>query len=358
MLKIKHYLFILIIGLGFKPSPSFSQSLGFTFSEELATDFLAETKKNSELEKLMQETLLASKDRSFRDFLNRVRFCPTNDPHGARVQQTSAHSVVFIGRDLDEPLLKNDDEIRKHYLARVQKNFSEPTKEEEMRWIILPDQVFVIAGKSERNICIKSGVPVSTSVELLAHELIHYVKSKTQAPDFDMLIYTDCLDYSQKIIEEVGNEIDAYILEYSLRIRRQNYKLFQLQQPQVALLFDESGVFKGDRKVLGQHILEKLDYTKILLEPQCKSLIKTQIKFENQRMSSNQELLKSRQTEKKSLQDFIKSRSKIFNAAWPDYKKESDRVENLLKKTEESEERLNQEIKLRKSRIDLLQMRL
>ncbi len=336
---------------------SFAQShLPAELQSQIHSQYFAQAEKDQRLQDLLKKTLEISKFKNLREFIAQIKACDPQQMQGGKVTHRNEFEILFIPRDLDEPDFKNDSELKSHYKELAQKNISAQNQNSEWIWKINPDLIQLYVGHVTKEICLRPNLPENQTFEYLAHEMLHYTKLNSKNIDFDILIFKDCIDYASRTAIEPGNEVEAYTLEYSLRIQKEG-KAFLKDRPEIANLFDKQGHFLGPQSTFTKYIVDTLNYKKFIFFPQFNEHVQTQIRFENQKLNALQGLKKSRQDELDNIKKWISGRAKIYNTISSKYRKETDRGQFLLDKINKSLERIQAEILSTLKRIDQLKER-
>lgn len=315
---------------------------------------LAEVMKaHPDVNALVQSSMSKFKATSLQELLAHVKACDGDS--GGKVHQLNEQLTLCIGREIEEPVFKNQDDLKSYYIKKTKSipaDFDPMTK----LWTFGDDIITVQSVKYVRQICLKPGIDPDTAVELLAHELVHFDHSPISNEPVDILKFKSARAYAQETIQEPGDEVEAYIQGIGLQVRRRG--LASLRQPGLNTFFDQSGLFiESLRDRFGIFILDNLGYMKLRFEHEYQTALKNRLRIEVDRIELAQSILEIRQGLEKELQEFLKKRNRLFNFASSEYSAESERTQKLLEKVQASIRRLEAEIKLRQPRIDELKTR-
>ena len=311
--------------------PQFLGSLEVMMAKANATD--------SEFHTLLNEAMTRAQTTSIREFLSAVSWCPPSRDHAGITQTKTSQALFLFNRDLEEPQDQSPRSLKAFYLAQVRENLPKDIPAKDLQWDFEPDMVVTSRFESQREICLRQGTPVNDALEFMAHELVHYARTPDVHVWPSVERYKTALDYARDMILQPGDEVDAYLFQFSYVIRTKG--LAELRAPAgVGRAFNEKGVFLGRRQDLVSPILEDLGYYKIRLRPEFEKALQTQLQSIVQRLNFARQLATQRQTQIASFQEQLQTRSKVLNFLWPSYRSDTDRLNNLLASARLSSDRL------------------
>lgn len=318
--------------------------------------FVARAQGEPELQKLSKEVLSRSRLPSLRDFILRIRLCSGQDGHAGQVANLNRQRVYMTSRDLAEPT--DGQDLKSYYIERVQRPAS-GLKLETMNFKLEDDAVLFTSTDLSSGVCLISGIDIERSVENLAHEMVHFARSRHSHGVPDLLKYAGFSEYALKRVQEPGDEVDAYLLEFGLRIRREGRHFMKLSPSSIKLhgTFDDQGKFLYRRDYLAGVVLHDMSYLHKIIRPEYEGFIDLQLKRELERKKFNEELLKNRREQKASLQQEEERRLSGLNMVWPAYRSETKSIKSLLQAAQASITRLELELGRWKLRCSQLKAR-
>lgn len=146
--------------------------------------------------------------------------------------------VLFDGSPQERFKVKIDGLVEKSKSKRINPRFG--------------TYYFFLAIIGDFKICLSPKLSVEEAFGVLVHELTHYVQRNWGY--FDVLKYADSREYFEKVLQEPGEEVDAFIAEYRALIRLKKNRLSLPRS--IRGLFNDSGDFIGSRKEFALIILD------------------------------------------------------------------------------------------------------
>jgi hypothetical protein len=303
---------------------------------------------SSEIAALVKEAEARAGVTSLKPLLAQIHTCTNSGFEAGRVNQEIEQRYYLISRDIDEPS-EVEAELKKFYTARVASQAGADAANEQI-WIFAPDSITVKVTGKKSEICLKSPLATEDALFYLAHEFVHYARSDRANEIKDSLSYKDYNDYAWQTVLSAGDEVDAYKMEYGLRIQRLTKRSLS-NYPELMVIFNDQGVLTGTREALAHFILTTLQYTERRFHGEYKTLVNAQTQVEEQRLKLAEDVLKNRLEQAAYYQDFLEGRNKVVGAVWGKYKAETERAQKLLEKTLSSKERLKKEVVDRRDRL-------
>jgi uncharacterized protein YceH (UPF0502 family) len=211
--------------------------------------------------------------------------------------------------------------------------------------------------ETKREICILSGKAPAEEVEYLAHEMIHYSRAASFTRALDPLLFANSREYALKTAQEPGDEVDAYLFEYSLRARLKGKRGLE-QRPFPQTKFTDNGSYLGTREEFARFIIDDLGYQKSRFAGQYQKLLKTARDAAGRELQLKKGLLASREAQEREYGAFVHSRFRIIDRIWPAYRAESEKGRAFQQAAAASRERLEEDIPRLEGRIAELKKRL
>jgi hypothetical protein len=174
---------------------------------------------------------------------------------------------MYFARDLDELTQATPDLERYMKLATAANLGSFQVKlDGELVEVSFQNQ-------ASRQVCIKSSPTFEDQVELLVHELTHLTAPEEPPLSlFDIAALGDPVRYGRERVNALGDEVDAYIAEFGVRIQLRGRAA--LNPPHIASLFSDSGQWLGNRDSLRNYILDNLGYQRVRFDQEYRDNLK------------------------------------------------------------------------------------
>ncbi len=223
-------------------------------------------------------------------FLTSIPQCPPGSRYEGLVRSQSGARRVYFARDLDE-LTQSTPDLERYVKLATAANLGNFQVKFDGELVEVRFQNQVI-----RQVCIKASPTFEDQVELLVHELTHLT-----APDepplslFDIAALGDPVRYGRERVNALGDEVDAYIAEYSVRIQLRGKGA--LNPPYIASLFSDSGQWLGNRDSLRNYILDNLGYQRVRFDQEYRDNLKAAEQALGDRKRLLIELINHRTTE-------------------------------------------------------------
>ncbi len=189
-------------------------------------------------------------------FLTSIPQCPPGSRYEGLVRSQSGAKRMYFARDLDELIQPTPDLERYMKLATAANLGSFQVK--------LDGELVEVSFQSQatRQVCLKASPSFEDQVELLVHELTHLTAPEEPPLSlFDIAALGDPVRYGRERVNALGDEVDAYIAEFGVRIQLRGKAA--LNPPHIASLFSESGQWLGNRDSLRNYILDHLGYQRV-----------------------------------------------------------------------------------------------
>lgn len=189
-------------------------------------------------------------------FLTSIPQCPPGSRYEGLVRSQSGARRMYFARDLDELTQPTPDLERYVRLATAANLGSFQVK--------LDGELVEVSfqGQVNRQVCIKSWPTFEDQVELLVHELTHLTAPEEPPLSlFDIAALGDPVRYGRERVNALGDEVDAYIAEFGVRIQLRGKAA--MSPPHIASLFSDSGQWLGNRDSLRNYILDNLGYQRV-----------------------------------------------------------------------------------------------
>jgi hypothetical protein len=331
--------------------------LSAEFEKDLEQNFSIVAAEQNDIRALLKQALLKSKTTSLADFLKQVvRFCDLDGRQAARVHQVSEERTFYLTRSLEEPVAATPTQLKEFYSERVGGLIPKGVSLATVAWSFDPDFIKLRTDDDKSEICIKPGMTANSSIEYLAHEMVHYTSSEDLHQATDILRFKDARDYSEKAVLTPGDEVDAYKLEYSLRIRRQG-KDFLRDQPLMAHLYTDDGKYLGRDEHFAKLVLDEMGYYKFRFRLQYHNLLQNQIQSEEEHVKLDQSLLENRKTQEREIKVAIEARSGLIEHLSAKYKADKERFQEILRRDLDSQERLKKDLSRREELLQQLKQK-
>lgn len=328
------------------------------YVNDLHKHFIIVAEKHPDLMELLNQAVRQAKAKSSLDFFSQFEFCSEeNETRSALVSQQKQYKVFYLSRDLSEPSGTSEDLLKVHYLERFKDSFTNSLDPVVMQWDFQADIIRVVDANDSRKICLRQGQPNDFLIELIAHELVHYVNTPNQIEKVDPLDFSDLNDYAANMVLKPGDEVDAYTYDLSLRVRLKGRRAIG-RNPLVAMLFSDSGKFIGKREDLTRYILVDLGYINSRFKEEYERLLQLQLNDEVRQLKIFQELLASREKQESELRILLNSRYNFLDVIWSKHRTTSEDLRFLYKSAQQSKERIAKAITLHKAREIQLRSRL
>lgn len=312
------------------PSPS--------YLADLQQRYMAVAAREPDLVELLNASVKRSGLQTPQDLIGQVRFCDDGASHMAGVKQSRETRMYLIARELDEPAL-SESALKAHYLESNKDIVAPDAKVDAYKWEMGPDIITLYQVSDKRQICIKSGVSSLESVDLLAHELVHYAHIPDTDQVRDVLEYSDAEDFASRIISQPGEELEAYKVQFGLAIRLRGKDT--LAAPRYVLQsFSDQGQFTGQDWDLKRYILDDLQYRQKRFKPEYESALKMSLSHDEQVLGLEKQLLELRSKQEGELSAAIAERYRILDFFWSKYRATSENYKKLLGLATESKARL------------------
>ncbi len=200
-------------------------------------------------------------------FLTSIPQCPPGSRYEGLVRSQSGAKRMYFARDLDELTQATPDLERYMKLATVANLGSFQVK--------LDGELVEVSFQSQasRQVCIKSSPTFEDQVELLVHELTHLTAPEEPPLSlFDIAALGDPVRYGRERVNTPGDEVDAYIAEFGVRIQLRGKAA--LNPPHIASLFSDTGQWLGNRDSLRNYILDNLGYQRVRFDQEYRDNLK------------------------------------------------------------------------------------
>jgi hypothetical protein len=294
--------------------------------------------QDKDIMKLVQESMKRAQAQSIPDLLSKIQPCAGSDFESGRVNESHQRRFFLLSRDIEEPNPASEIELKQYYSERMQAVLPREISLASVGWKFEPDFIVGRSAQQNRQICLQSNLSPEDTVETLVHEMVHFTRPDEQAP-LDMTKDSGSLAYAMRAVNEKGDEVDAYLLQYSLHIRRQGKKsLPHLRE--LGGYFNDQGQFIAERVRLAKFVVEDMGYFRKRFSGEYKSLL-GELQSENQqRQIGLEQTSASRQDYIADAENFLKTRWKVLNWIWPKYRQETERVQKFLNLATVSRNRL------------------
>lgn len=225
-------------------------------------------KSRPQYAELLERGLKRSGQTDAVQFLNSIPQCPPGSRYEGLVRSQSGSRRVYFARDLDEIIQPSPDLARYIRLATA-------AQMGDFRVKIDGDLVEVsFENRASRQVCLKASPTFEDQIELLVHELTHLTAPEEPPLSlFEIAALGDPLRYGRERVNAMGDEVDAFIAEYGVRIQLRGKAA--LNPPHISTLFNESGQFTGNRDSLRNYILDTLGYQRARFDQEYRDNLKT-----------------------------------------------------------------------------------
>ena len=328
-----------------KPPPEYVKDLREAYTKTAANDI--------EAFDLLDRAMKKSGSGTAEEFLKKISFC--DEGKGGGVQQQNNEKLLFIARELDESEFNsNDVNLKGHYLKGALSEFPPDLDSQKLVWIVEPDMITLHSPMtSEHQICISSIPPATEAVELLAHELVHYVnQAPAEAPD--MVSYKDFDDYMQKQLYSPGEEFDAYLVQFKMLIR--HHQLQGMSHYESAKrFFSDSGELKVAKSELGNYILTDLNYKNMRYRGEYFSALQIALKLETNKQHLLEQISTKRTAQIEEAKQILGNINHLIQTVSSEYRKNLESMQIRLTNALASKDRIEKAIQIQKQRVEKLQ---
>ncbi len=336
----------------------FGEHLETAYAASLFKEYLKIAAQEPIILQLLNDAVAKAHSKSHMDFISSLTYCDDPKGQGAAVIQTFKKRILFFTRLLDEGgANKNLESLKKLYLEQYKSELPKGVDLVTSKWQF-EDDYFILDSniKQGRQICLRKGVLAVDSVPLLAHELVHFLNIQN-TEIIDILAFKNVTDYSVKSVLRVGDEVDAYILQFSLIIKLRGKSALR-PNTSVGRLFSDKGEFLGNRMALAQYIIHNMGYDVKRLRNEYVSLAKAQLPIEERRLALLENLLEIRVKQEVDFAVQLQQRSKFMEYFSTEYQKETIDITNMKETAIASKLRLVRFVEKLKDRCHEIEKRL
>jgi len=222
---------------------------GGTLTEDAIHHLIEIIREDAQGAALVAQSIQKARETAHEPFWKVISVCPVGmSPNILGQTNRGERLTIFEGRDLEEStqnLLADGTTNTAHadafYQSRIEQDRADdgisPDAPEQVKYF--RDLVLIKLMTHYPGICLRANLSVDDAVSTLYHEMVHYIASDWSLwPKIGQ--YSGESDYELQQILRQGDEVDAYLSQWSYEIRKKGKSVLSpLLQP----YFDDAGEF-------------------------------------------------------------------------------------------------------------------